>query len=355
MNPKWCASYKIGRRYSLYSYESERETMRKWYNNGEEEKLIEETEIIPNGFTLGRKPKKQRIDELVKKFPKDVIYRYYIIENHRFNETYEHFGITRTDIRTLLTKYKITKDFKLRAKNNKYKRTHNDSILIGKKSAATQKKNWLNKPIEEKELWSNRCREFQLNLPPEKKESKKKKYKEYWNNLSLEEKEKINKKRSDSCKESWKSDSLKEKQHKTYRKHKKGRFCRTILEQTIYECLIKVFPDLIYDSKIDERYPYYCDFYIPSLDLFIEINGHPSHGSYPYIENDKRSMEESYKLYGDWLKTYTVRDVEKYNKAVDSKINYLRIYPSTSIEENYKINNFMFIEVINTIFVSITK
>lgn len=43
----------------------------------------------------------------------------------------------------------------------------------------------------------------------------------------------------------------------------------------------------------DIRYPYYCDFYLPKKDLFIEINGFWMHGGHYY---DGRHKEDKIKL-----------------------------------------------------------
>ena len=62
---------------------------------------------------------------------------------------------------------------------------------------------------------------------------------------------------------------------------RKNQLCRTKAEQKLYETLIKIYSDLQYDVKVNDKYPYYCDFYIPSLALFIELQAHPSHGRLP--------------------------------------------------------------------------
>ena len=43
-----------------------------------------------------------------------------------------------------------------------------------------------------------------------------------------------------------------------------------------------------------DRYPFACDFYISSLDLFIECNYHWTHGGKPYegTEDDKQIVEK---------------------------------------------------------------
>jgi len=296
-----------------------------------------------------------KLEQLVKLVSKEELYKYYIIDNHHYNDTFEHFNISRKDLRRLLTEYSIVKDYKLRAKNNHYKRSHEQSVAVGKKSSETQKKSWSNKEDSEKIAWSIKCKEAQLNMSEDAKLKKVSKAKETYYSKSKKEIDDINLRRSMSCKKAWEDKSLIERQHETRRKNRNSGICRSKLEQSIYDFLIKVFPDLVYDKIIDNRYNYYVDFYIPSKDLFIEINGHPSHGNYPYIDGDKISMNESYKLYGDWLKVYTELDVHKYEMATMNNLNYLRIYPYNTLETNYKINNYNEKEVIKLIFDSITK
>ena len=85
----------------------------------------------------------------------------------------------------------------------------------------------------------------------------------------------------------------------------------------------------------DPRYPFYCDFYIPSKDLFIELNKHPSHGPHPFDPNN----EEDQKLLAEWeekaktskyykvsIDVWTKRDVNKLNTAKKNNLNYITIY-----------------------------
>ena len=90
----------------------------------------------------------------------------------------------------------------------------------------------------------------------------------------------------------------------------------------------------------DERYPYFCDFYISSLDLFIEIQGHPSHHIQPYgtdfKEHDKlirkweKRLDEGVTTYADFIKTFKVSDVEKRICAHNNGINFVEIYANTA-------------------------
>ncbi len=124
-----------------------------------------------------------------------------------------------------------------------------------------------------------------------------------------------------------------------------GQLCDSILEQNIYDKLIKVFPDLCYNIKVDERYPYFVDFYIPSKDLFIEINGHPSHGKLPISEH----LECDLRITGQWKDTYARRDPEKLRIAQKNNLNYIRIYPSATLSQNYNINKEQDKQIINLI------
>lgn len=86
----------------------------------------------------------------------------------------------------------------------------------------------------------------------------------------------------------------------------------------------------------EERYPFFCDFYIKNLDLFIELNMHPSHGPHKFDANnmDDILLVEELKNKGDtWsqciIDIWTIRDIEKYNYADKYKLNYICVYPNT--------------------------
>lgn len=87
-----------------------------------------------------------------------------------------------------------------------------------------------------------------------------------------------------------------------------------------------------------QRYPFNCDFYIKSKDLFIEYQGHQTHGYEPY---DATTPEHW--VYCDRLQasgystdTWTIRDPNKIASAKQHKINLLLIYPKNN---SYLIHN----------------
>lgn len=96
----------------------------------------------------------------------------------------------------------------------------------------------------------------------------------------------------------------------------------------------------------DSGYKFECDFYIPSEDLFIELNAHPTHGKHPFNCMDdldiKRSnaLKESVKPWDkSEYETWTVRDVEKHRIAKEKGLNYIVLYPTASIHENVSFND----------------
>ena len=92
--------------------------------------------------------------------------------------------------------------------------------------------------------------------------------------------------------------------------------------------------DIITQYKSKE-YPYYCDFYIKSINLYIEIQGHWTHNDHPFDINNLndqlimdiwRTKSLSDKYYKNALNTWTIKDVEKRNTAIQNNLNYLEIF-----------------------------
>ena len=79
----------------------------------------------------------------------------------------------------------------------------------------------------------------------------------------------------------------------------------------------------------DSRYPFDCDFYIESQDLFIEYQGHQTHGDEPFDQNNENHILILNKLIdaGYDMSTWTKRDPRKLKIAIDNKIKLLLIYP----------------------------
>ena len=105
-------------------------------------------------------------------------------------------------------------------------------------------------------------------------------------------------------------------------------------ELTVFKKLVEKygFDDVFYEygfHPYDKRYPFNCDFYIKSLDLFIELNIHPSHGGGWYMDthDDKLRLEHlkfsPKKMSKATVVTWGGRDIEKRKLAKNNHLNYL--------------------------------
>ena len=105
-------------------------------------------------------------------------------------------------------------------------------------------------------------------------------------------------------------------------------------EDKCYELLIIKFNDVKRQYR-DKRYPFNCDFYIPSLDLFIEYNGSHFHHYHIFNKNNINDINELNRLkqldnghnqYSHIIKTWTITDPLKLQTAKDNNLNYLYFY-----------------------------
>ena len=132
------------------------------------------------------------------------------------------------------------------------------------------------------------------------------------------------------------AESVKQKQQETKRKN--HTFNTSIPEKKTYELLKEKFSDIMYQYK-SEQYPFMCDFYIPSLNLYVECNYHWTHGGHKYIgdKNDIKQVEnwksKNSKFYNNAIYTWTVRDVHKRNIAKQNNLNYIEFWNINEVKE----------------------
>ena len=105
-------------------------------------------------------------------------------------------------------------------------------------------------------------------------------------------------------------------------------------EDIIYELLIEHFSenDVLRQYK-SPSYPYPCDFYIKSLDLYIEYQGTWCHGNEPYNPNNRVHQEivnkwsSKHTEYSDYaVKIWTERDPEKRKIAKENNLNWKEFF-----------------------------
>ena len=112
-------------------------------------------------------------------------------------------------------------------------------------------------------------------------------------------------------------------------KRKNGTFNTSKPEEESYELIKKVYPDVIRQYKCS-RYPFACDFYIPSTDTFIECQYSWTHGYHPYNPDSKEDQDRLNELkskYGDkWWHTWVDRDPNKRKIAKENNLNYIEFW-----------------------------
>lgn len=135
---------------------------------------------------------------------------------------------------------------------------------------------------------------------------------------------------------------------------------KTLIEKAVEELLVDRFgsDDVKYQYFDKDRYLFHCDFYVRSLDLFIEVNGFWMHGDMPYISGNP--VCES--LVTDWRKkdqisprtavgkkscykiavdTYTRRDPLKRSYAERNGLRYLELFGTDISKINRTLNEFI--------------
>lgn len=118
-------------------------------------------------------------------------------------------------------------------------------------------------------------------------------------------------------------------------------FITSKLEENVYKELLSNFDkiDIIRQYKSID-YPWRCDFYVKSLNTYIEVQGSQFHHFHPFNENNQEDIKELNRLkslannnqYDSIIFTWTIGDVNKRNTAKNNNLKYVEIFPS----DNYK-------------------
>ena len=92
-----------------------------------------------------------------------------------------------------------------------------------------------------------------------------------------------------------------------------------------------------------EKYPFFCDFYLPDFDMYIELNIYWSHvGHYFDINNPedlallefwKQRADAGSEHYRTAIKTWTVSDIQKRDVALSNHLNYLVLWSKAEIAD----------------------
>ena len=131
---------------------------------------------------------------------------------------------------------------------------------------------------------------------------------------------------------------------KVYETHKRNNSFHTSAPETK---LLKILQNKFGKSDIEyqyrsDLYPFVCDFYVKSLDLYIELQGSWTHGKAPYDvknpEHIKKLLEwqeksQTSRFYRNAIDVWTRADVEKRKIALENKLNYIEVFDSETFKE----------------------
>ena len=293
---------------------------------------------------MGAKKQKTKTIDFLNSVTFDEVYNYYIIENHSKPQCIEHFKTTERIFRAFLAYYSLKKPRSLvhnlicDTKELKYGDPNYNNQEKTKQTCL--EKYGCESPLENREIWQ---KTFDTtiskyggtgfaNMPKAKMVATAKKA-----NSAMWEKYHL-----DPCfKETYQAS-----QNKTKKANKT--FNTTKRESELYTRLVTIYgeQDVIAQYR-DIRYPYNCDFYIKSLDLFIELNAHWTHGEHPFDKNNTEDLQKltvwqekskESKFFTNAIETWTRRDVEKLNILQENKLNFVLIYNKMEVasSDGYK-------------------
>lgn len=262
----------------------------------------------------------------------------YLIENKSMNEVCLLYNISRTTLKRLLKKFNLHKsaDKSLEIRKNTNRKKFGvdyclQNQLCKEKAKNTCKKKYGTDNAMQSNLIQQRLQKALL---------------EKYGEINVFKVDEIKDKIKHSCLTKYGEDNFaktcefKEKCHITKTKNKSFNISQP--EENFYKLLVDRFGNLDverqYNTLVEEhnnRYPFDCDFYIRSLDLFIELNLSWTHGEHSFNPNNKEDITKLAdlknkamysKYYRNAINVWTVRDPLKLKVAKENNLNYLVFY-----------------------------
>ena len=112
-------------------------------------------------------------------------------------------------------------------------------------------------------------------------------------------------------------------------------------EMKLYKLLEEKFgiDDIEYQYR-SNLYPFACDFYIKSLDLYIELQGTWLHGGEQFDPKNpdhilklNKWKSKNTKFYQNAVSVWTIRDPLKRKTALENNLNYIEVFDSKNFKE----------------------
>ena len=105
------------------------------------------------------------------------------------------------------------------------------------------------------------------------------------------------------------------------------------------QLLEKKFNNIEHQYKSSE-YPFICDFYIPSLNLYIECNYFWTHGLHPFDKNNQEDINKLNKwknknreFFNSAIKTWTITDPLKRNTVKENNLNFIEFFNINELKD----------------------
>lgn len=131
-------------------------------------------------------------------------------------------------------------------------------------------------------------------------------------------------------------------------------------EEQMYKDLVQVFGKKMVKRNYnkDARYPFYCDFYIVSYDIFIELNATWFHGKHFFDANNEADVqllnlweikaESNHTAYKEAIYRWTVNDPLKLKTAVQNGLNYMVFWDNDLTDFHVWLENYGYTETDHT-------
>lgn len=119
-------------------------------------------------------------------------------------------------------------------------------------------------------------------------------------------------------------------------KKKNGSFDISIPEDKLYKTLCNVYgKEKVLRQHKDNRYPFFCDFYIKDYDFFIECQNWIGHGKEPFDINNIKHVEilnkwknksKGNNMYQRMINTWTIKDPQKRQFAFKNNLKFREVF-----------------------------
>ena len=276
----------------------------------------------------------------------ETLIKLYLTDNKTVDEIAEELKASSATVNRFLKKFNIKKSEELRRqaisrtkqlKSEEEKLEYRQHLSEARKGKGKGQIPW-NKGKHVGNCW----------LGKHHSEKTKKKISETKQSKSIEEKAEIERKRrlSRSYENPWnkgiKTGAWTDEQKATVlarqyeTKKRNNSFNSSKPEDNYYIHLIDVYgEDDVVRQYRDDRYPYACDFYVKSKDLFIELNFNWTHGGHPFDSQNEADIKKltiwekkaaKSEFYKNAIYTWTKLDVKKQLVAKENKLNYIVYY-----------------------------